>query len=131
MLRDAHTHTTLPVEDPARAKAFYADKLGLEPVSESAGGNFYELGGTRFLLYPTEGRPSGAHTQMGFAVDDIEGTVAALKERGVTFEEYDFPTFDKATSIAQTGPLRASWFKDSEGNLLGIVQLSDEVGARP
>jgi catechol 2,3-dioxygenase-like lactoylglutathione lyase family enzyme len=123
MLTNARTHTTLPVEDPARAKAFYADKLGLEPVSEAPAGNFYEVGDTRFLLFPTQGRPSGAHTQMGFVVDDIEVTVAGLKERGVEFEEYDFPDFDKTTSIAQTGPVRAAWFKDSEGNLLGVVQL--------
>ncbi len=123
MLTGAGTHTTLPVQDPARAKAFYADKLGLQPTSETPSGNFYETGGSRFLLYPTQGRPSGAHTQMGFAVGDIEATVAELKERGVGFEDYDFPGFDKATSVAQTGPVRAAWFKDSEGNLLGIVQL--------
>jgi catechol 2,3-dioxygenase-like lactoylglutathione lyase family enzyme len=123
MLTNARTHTTLPVEDPARAKAFYADKLGLEPVSEAPAGNFYEVGATRFLLFPTQGRPSGAHTQMGFVVDDIEVTVAALKERGVEFEEYDFSDFDKTTSIAQTGPVRAAWFKDSEDSLLGVVQL--------
>jgi catechol 2,3-dioxygenase-like lactoylglutathione lyase family enzyme len=125
MLTDARTHTTLPVEAPARARAFYANQLGLEPVSESPGGNFYETGGTRFLLFPTQGRPSGTHTQMGFVVDNIEVTVAALKERGVEFEEYDFPAFDKATSIAQTGSVRSAWFKDSEGNLLGVVQLSE------
>ena len=125
MLTGVPTHTTLPVEDPARAKAFYSEKLGLEPVSEAQGGNFYEAGGARFLLYPTAGRPSGAHTQMGFAVKDIEATVAALKERGVAFNEYDFPGFDKTTSIAQTGPVRAAWFTDSEGNLLGIVQLPE------
>ncbi|HEX3327394.1 MAG TPA: VOC family protein [Actinomycetota bacterium] len=125
MLTDARTHTTLPVEDPARARAFYANQLGLEPVSESLGGNFYETGGTRFLLFPTQGRPSGTHTQMGFVVDNVEATVAALKERGVEFEEYDFPAFDKATSIAQTGSVRSAWFKDSEGNLLGVVQLSE------
>ncbi len=45
-----------------------------------------------------------------------------LKQRGVQFEEYDFPGFDKATSIAQIGEDRGAWFKDSEGNLLGILQ---------
>ena len=62
MLTGVPTHTTLPVEDPARAKAFYSEKLGLEPVSEAQGGNFYEAGGARFLLYPTAGRPSGSTT---------------------------------------------------------------------
>ena len=45
-----------------------------------------------------------------------------LKQWGVRFEEYDFPGFDKATSIADVGRARAAWFKDSTRNLLGIVQ---------
>ena len=63
---------------------------------------------------------------MGFRVSDIDAEVRALRERGVRFEEYDFPGFDKATGIAQTGPIRSAWFKDSEGNLLGLVQLPSE-----
>ena len=95
-------------------KAFYPEKLGLEPASEQPGGNFYESEGTRFLLFPSRERPSGDHTQMGFRVDDIEATVKALKERGVVFEDYDFPGFDTATSIATTGAIRSAWLKDSE-----------------
>jgi catechol 2,3-dioxygenase-like lactoylglutathione lyase family enzyme len=125
MLNDAPTHTTLPVQDPARAKAFYAEQLGLEPVEETPNGSFYETGGTRFFLFPTSGRPSGAHTQIGFRVPDIEATVAELKARGVRFEEYDYEGFDRATSIATTGPVRAAWFKDSEGNLVGVVELAE------
>jgi hypothetical protein len=45
-----------------------------------------------------------------------------LRQRGVQFEDYDFPGFDKATGIADVGGTRAAWFKDSEGNLLGLVE---------
>jgi len=125
MLEEVPIHATLPCSDFERAKAFYADKLGLNPASESPGGAFYHAGrGTRFFLYPSAGTASGAHTQMGFAVDDIDASVRDLKARGVTFEEYDFEAFDKATSTAQTGPVRSAWFKDTEGNLLGLVQLN-------
>ena len=50
--------------------------------------------------------------------------VALCRSSAVTaqIEEYDFPGFDKATSIAQIGEDRGAWFKDSEGNLLGILQ---------
>ena len=61
---------------------------------------------------------------MGFMVADIDAEVHDLKQRGVQFEEYDFPGFDKATSIADVGGTRAAWFKDSEGNLLGLVGQS-------
>jgi len=124
VLQDAPIHATLPCSDYARAKAFYADKLGLTPVEETPAGAFYESGGTRFFLFPSGGAASGTHTQMGWRVDDIEPVVRELTERGVRFEEYDFPGFDKDTRIAHTGPVRSAWFKDSEGNLLGIVQLS-------
>lgn len=124
MLENARYHATLPASNFERAKAFYADKLGLTPVSDVPGGAFYESQGTRFLLFPSSGVASGTHTQVGFAVDDIAATVNDLKGRGLKFEEYDFPGFDKATSIATTGDLQSAWFKDSEGNLLGIVQLS-------
>ena len=124
MLASAVYHATLPCSDFDRAKAFYADKLGLTPESDVPGGAFYESKGTRFLLFPSGGVASGTHTQLGFNVDDIAATVSELKGRGVKFEEYDFPAFDKATSIATTGDVQSAWFKDSEGNLLGIVQLA-------
>ena len=59
---------------------------------------------------------------MGFMVADIDAEVRDLKQRGVLFAQYDFPGFDKTTSIADVGGVRAAWFKDSEGNLLGLVQ---------
>ena len=124
MLANAVYHATLPCSDFDRAKAFYADKLGLTPESDVPGGAFYESKGTRFLLFPSGGVASGTHTQLGFNVDDIAATVSELKGRGVKFDEYDFPAFDKATSIATTGDVQSAWFKDSEGNLLGIVQLA-------
>jgi len=124
MLSNASYHATLPCSDFDRAKRFYAEKLGLTPKEELPGGAFYEgRDGTRFLLFPSSGAASGSHTQMGLRVNDIEAEVRELKGRGLQFEEYDFPGFDKATSIAQTGDVRSAWFKDSEGNLIGVAQL--------
>jgi catechol 2,3-dioxygenase-like lactoylglutathione lyase family enzyme len=127
VLADWPVHTTLPCSDHERAKRFYSGKLGLSPSTEQPGAAFYEApGGSRFLLFASSGSASGTHTQMGWRVSDIDAEVRGLKDRGVRFEEYDFPGFDKQTSIAQTGPIRSAWFKDSEGNLLGLVQLPAE-----
>ena len=123
MLNGKRSHTTLPAVDLARAKAFYSEKLGLEPASEQAGGNLYETGGGTFIVFPGSTPSAGAFTQMGFTVDDIEAEVAELKSRGVTFESYDMPNFDPETSIFSPGSVRSAWFKDSEGNLIGIVQF--------
>jgi catechol 2,3-dioxygenase-like lactoylglutathione lyase family enzyme len=125
MLVEHPTHTTLPVSDLARARQFYADKLGLTPESETPGGLLYRSGAaTRFLLFPSSGAASGTHTQMGWTVPDIESEVAALKARGLVFEEYDYPSLKTVNSIAERGDIKSAWFKDSEGNLLGIVQFS-------
>ena len=126
MLRDCPAHTTLPCQNRDRAKAFYAEKLGLNPSAEDANALTYEApGGSRFILFTSSGRASGEHTQIGFRVKDMDAEVRQLKERGVQFEEYDFPGFDKATRIAQTGPIRSAWLRDTEGNLLGLVQLPE------
>ena len=130
MLKDLRTHTTLPAADLDRAKNFYAEKLGLTPATESPGGVFYELaGGSRFILYPTPNPARAGHTQIGFATDDIDSEVKALQARGVVFEEYDFPGLKTERGIATTGTTRAAWFKDSEGNMIGVVQLPP--GAEP
>jgi catechol 2,3-dioxygenase-like lactoylglutathione lyase family enzyme len=130
MIKKLRTHTTLPAADLERAKKFYEEKLGLTPATESPGGIFYEVaGGTRFILYPTPNPTRAGHTQIGFATGDIVAEVAELRSRGVIFEEYDFPGLKTENGIAQTGQTRAAWFKDSEGNMIGIVQLPP--GAEP
>ncbi|GAA3128767.1 VOC family protein [Streptosporangium carneum] len=130
MLNDSHVATRLPAQDLGRARAFYADKLGLEPVEERPGGLLYRCGGGRFALFESAGAPSGDHTQMAWEVDDIEAVVERLRDRGVVFEEVDLPGFRTVDGIAYVEGNypsagvgeRAAWFRDSEGNLLGVGQ---------
>jgi catechol 2,3-dioxygenase-like lactoylglutathione lyase family enzyme len=125
MLSQARVHATLPAQDLQRARAFYESVLGLAPASVAPGGAFYEAAdGARFLLFPSSGRASGGHTQLGFTVNDIDAEVGALRAKGVTFESYDMPQFDAATSIATFPGTRSAWSKDTEGNLLGIAQMT-------
>jgi catechol 2,3-dioxygenase-like lactoylglutathione lyase family enzyme len=130
MLEHNDVATRLPVQDLKRARSFYAEKLGLEPVEERPGGLLYRCGRGSFALFLSAGAAAGTHTQMGWEVADIETTVAALRSRGVVFEEYDLPGLKTVNGIAQiagnypskgTGE-KGAWFKDSEGNLVGIGQ---------
>lgn len=128
MLNEVRCHTTLPAADLERAKRFYSEKLGLEPTTEASSGIFYTTGGGAvFSLYPTPNPTRGGHTQMGFAVADIDAAVADLRSRGVEFEGYDFPGLKTVNGIADIGDGRAAWFLDSEGNTIGIVQLPPGV----
>src|SRR5437762_2047034 len=131
MLDAIDVATRLPAQDLERARAFYAEKLGLVAVEERPGGLRYRCGNGWFALFASSGAPSGAHTQMGWEVDDLEATVAELRRRGVAFEEYDLPGLKTINGIAEVAgnyPSRggvgekAAWFRDSEGNLLGIGQ---------
>ena len=127
MLTERRVHTTLPASDMARARAWYAEKLGFEPMLDLPSGMMYEAAeGTRFVLFPSPNAGQAPQTCMGFATSDIEGDVRDLKAKGVTFEEYDTPNFTTVDSIATAGPTRSAWFRDSEGNILGIVQLPEE-----
>jgi catechol 2,3-dioxygenase-like lactoylglutathione lyase family enzyme len=128
MLADAQVATRLPAKDLERAKTFYAEKLGLQPVEGRPGGLCYRCGGGYFALFESAGAASGDHTQMAWEVADIEATVAALRTRGVAFEEYDMPGLKTVNGIAEIegnypskgGGERGAWFRDSEGNLLGL-----------
>ena len=124
MLSSARCQTALPAADLDRARRFYEETLGFLPVDIQPRGVRYEAAeGTRFLVFPSSGRASGSHTQMGFQVDDIAHEVAELRSRGVVFETYDMPEFDPETMIATFPTARSAWFKDSEGNLIGLVEL--------
>jgi catechol 2,3-dioxygenase-like lactoylglutathione lyase family enzyme len=132
MLSGARYSAALPCRDLARARSFYADKLGLVPADEHPDRLVYEgHSGTEFLLFASSGTPSGSHDQMRFSVTDIQVEVRELKRRGVRFEEYDFPGFDKATSIAWVTDHHVAWFKDSEGNQLAIVEMPAGAIDRP
>ena len=123
MLSNCRVHTTLPVADLARARVFFEDTLGIPSKTELPSGVFYDCGeGTRFVLSQTAGKPSGAHTQMAFVVEDIESEVQELKSRGVVFEEYDLPGMKTVEGIVHRPALKAAWFKDTDGNLLAIMQ---------
>ena len=120
MFKDCRVFTTLPVTDPARARRFYADKLGLRPTQPD--GDYYECGeGTRFVISKMESKPGG-HTQMVFAVDDITSALRELRSKGVVFEEYAFPAMKTVDGIFDAGDLKAAWFKDSEGNMIGVME---------
>jgi len=123
MLQDLEIHAALPVQDMARAKRYYSEQLGLTPFEESPGAIDYKCKDSWFSLFPSQGRSDGSFTQAGWRCDDIDAVVAYLRGRGVRFVEYDQPGFKTANGIADFGFLRAAWFKDSEGNMLGLAEF--------
>jgi catechol 2,3-dioxygenase-like lactoylglutathione lyase family enzyme len=126
MLPARRVHTTLPTSDPERLRTFYEGTLGFVPFAVRPGAILYGAGdGTLFAISKAGGRPTGAHTQMAFTVPDIEVEVSDLRARGVVFEDYETPKTEHG--IGRVGAGRAAWFKDPDGNLIGVLEFDDPV----
>jgi len=123
MLQESPMYAYLPATDVARARTFYEQKLGFRPAEMVAGGVVYKsAGGTGCFLYPTKNAGTNRASQAFWQVDDVEREVAELKARGVAFEEYDVPGMKTVNGIVTAGGAKTAWFKDTEGNILAIVQ---------
>jgi catechol 2,3-dioxygenase-like lactoylglutathione lyase family enzyme len=121
MLESSMAVPTIAVSDLGRARKFYEETLGLKFMDETPGGIRFQAGnGTWVFVYPSQYAGTNQATCMAFEVDDIQATVKDLRDRGVTFEEYDFPGLKTVDGIADLGQEKGAWFKDLDGNILSI-----------
>ena len=123
MLEKATVTANIPAADLARARAFYADKLGLTPSQEMEGIMMvYRTDAeSTFSIYQTEYAGQAGHTIAQWHVSDVDGVVRDLTDKGVTFEHYDMPGVEWNGDVASMGSMgKAAWFKDSEDNVLCI-----------
>ncbi len=122
MLQNSPLYAYIPAQDVARARRFYEDKLGFRPKQEVGGGVVYEFGDkTSCFRYPTPNAGTSRASQAFWQVGDVEREVADLKARGVEFENYDMPG-KSPSGVVTGGGAKAAWFKDTEGNILAIIQ---------
>ena len=128
MLAKARIAAVVPVSDVEAAVRFYGDTLGLRlkerrsDLPENREAEFEAADGT-LLVYESVGAGQSRHTVAGFRVENIEEAVAALRERGVVFEEYDLPDMKTENGIATIGDVRAAWCRDPDGNILAVESV--------
>ncbi len=130
---NAQPEPVIPVSDLERAVAFYRDKVGLEildrfdPPDVPADNPMvrFRVGNGTVLLYKSVGAGQSRHTLASLVVDDIESTVAEMRERGVTFEEYDMGDIRTENGVARMGRTAGAWFTDPDGNILGVGNYSE------
>lgn len=127
MLGRAEIAAIVPVSDVDKAMEFYGGTLGLElqvrrdDLPENREAEFRAGDGT-LVVYESVAAGQSRGTVAGFRVDDLESVVAALRDRGVPFEEYDLPDLKTENGIASIGDLRASWARDPDGNIIAFEQ---------
>jgi len=122
MLADSDAIATVAVKNLAAAAQFYEGKLGFKKVG---GGEMqvliYQSGKSTFMVYESQFAGTNKATAVTWSVDDVDGTVRALKEKGIAFERYDFPDVKHEGDVHVFGEIRNAWLKDPDGNILSIV----------
>ena len=117
----------VPTSDIGRARSFYLDTLGF---SEFEGPSVPEAlivrsGNSAFLVYQTQAK-SGDATVLSLLVKDLDGVMKDLRDKGVKFEDYDLPGLKTENGVAEDPEMRTAWFKDPDGNVIGIGEAGFE-----
>ena len=123
MLQKSPMYSYIPAKDVGRARKFYEGKLGFVPTQVMENGVVYEFAGkTGCFLYLTPNAGTSQASQAFWSVDDVDGEIEALKARGVAFEDYAMPGEKSPSGAVTASGAKAAWFKDSEGNIMALVQ---------
>jgi catechol 2,3-dioxygenase-like lactoylglutathione lyase family enzyme len=122
MLADSKAFSGFAVDDIDKARAFYADTLGLKTSEENGLLTLHLAGDRPTLVYPKPDYVPATYTILNFPVDDIDAAVDALAERGVELLRYDGFGQDERGVARDAGPAIA-WFTDPAGNVLSVLQM--------
>lgn len=114
----------LPASDIARAKQWWHDVLGHDPVYEDTEGEalFYDLGGMPLMVYRSDYAGTAQNTSLNLVTDDLDRDMTALRAKGVVFHEYDLPGIKTENGVVDMDGERGAWFDDSEGNIIALAQ---------
>jgi catechol 2,3-dioxygenase-like lactoylglutathione lyase family enzyme len=122
MFNNSRAFSGFAVNDIAAAKRFYGETLGLDVSDEHGMLALHIAGGREILVYPKPDHTPATFTILNFPVDDIDGAVDELTQRGVSFVRYDgFGQDEKGIARGPEGPPIA-WFTDPAGNVLSVLQ---------
>lgn len=131
-------HPELPAVDIRRARAWYHDKLGLDPVAVQGEPPvaddelLYDTGTAKFGVYESRHAGKNLATAARLVTDEFDDVFAQLKANGVVFETYPIdgnfgsddeqarsPFWEDGALVFPDGE-KTAWFKDSEGNILAL-----------
>ena len=121
MLGARDSIATIAVKNLEEARVFYEEKLGLEVARELPEGISYRTGSTTLLVYASRHAGTNQATCVTWAIEDVEQVARELSAKGVTFEHYDLPGTTVEGDVHVEGDRKAVWFKDSDGNILSVV----------
>lgn len=122
MFENSIAMATLPASDLERAKTFWHDVFGLDPLRRDVGGDLYVIGGVGVLVYESQFAGTNKATAFSIMTDDLDRDMTALRVKGVTFHDYDLPDLKTENGVVDLDGERGAWFDDSEGNIIALAQ---------
>jgi catechol 2,3-dioxygenase-like lactoylglutathione lyase family enzyme len=123
MLGDNDVLATIAVKNLSAARKFYEGKLGFQVVhTEGDQAVTYKSGKSRLLVYQSQFAGTSKASAATWMVKDVERLVKELKAKGIAFEHYDMPGVTLKGDVHLAGNLKNAWFKDSDGNILALVE---------
>jgi catechol 2,3-dioxygenase-like lactoylglutathione lyase family enzyme len=126
-LKECKIGPAAAVTDIDRAVEFYEGVLGLEPDTvnppPAEDMRLYPCGGDTalFVYVSRENAGTNKATLAGFETGDFGALHSELKDRGVSFEQYDageVQTDDEG--VLDAGDFKVAFFKDPDGNIYSI-----------
>ena len=122
MLSGARLCGFVPTTDPAAAKAFYGDQLGLPILADSPFAVVFDAQGTPLRVTVVQDAVVAPYTVLGWEVPSITEAMTDLADRGIAFERFDGIEQDGLGVWSAPDGARIAWFKDPEGNLLSLAE---------
>jgi methylmalonyl-CoA/ethylmalonyl-CoA epimerase len=107
----------ITVKDIDRATAFYRDVLGLPVLMTPPNMAFFNCGGVRLYLSCGDGSEHGSNSYIYFRTSDMSSLLAELRAKTVSIHQEP-----QAIARMPDHDLWLMWIKDSEDNLLGIME---------
>jgi catechol 2,3-dioxygenase-like lactoylglutathione lyase family enzyme len=122
MLGNREAVANLAVSDLERTRRFYERTLGLTPVAHQGEELVvYKSGSSTINVYRSQYAGTNRATAVTWQVDDVDGEVRALKDKGISFEHYQMKDTKLEGDVHVMGDMRVAWFKDPDGNILNLV----------
>lgn len=122
MLKDAEVMAMVPVKEIKIAEKFYSQTLGLNKINESMAGITYICGSGKLFVYVTPSAGTAKSTIATWEVNDIGKIVKDLRLKGIKFMHYDYPGATHEGDVHVWEGMKAAWFLDPAGNILGLSE---------
>jgi len=123
MLGTASLVAFAPATDMDRSRDFYADVLGLTLVEQNPFACVFDANGTMLRVTAVATLTPHPFTVLGWDVDDIEATIAALVAAGVEMRRFDGMEQSETGVWTTPGGEQVAWFHDPDGNTLSLTQF--------